>query len=119
MNTSSNGKAGRVLVVGSSGKFAGLVVPELAKRGVKVRGLVRKRSESDGVIANGASEIAIGDLSNQQSMKSAFEGVESVFYIAPAFIPNEAEVGKANVRAAKRSWRTPLRLFVCNSSNSQ
>ena len=88
------------------------MVPELAKRGVKVRGLVRKSGESDGALANGASEIAIGDLSNQQSMKSAFEGVESVFYMAPAFIPNEAEVGKANVRAAREAG---VRRFVFSS----
>ena len=112
MNTSSNDRAGRVLVIGSSGKFAGLVVPELAKRGVKVRGLVRKNNESDRVIANGASEIAIGDLSNQQSMKAAFETVESVFYIGPAFISNEAEVGRANVRAAREAG---VRRFVFSS----
>lgn len=78
-----------MLVVGSAGKFAGLVVPELVRRGARVRGLVRKSSESDGVINRGAAEIAVGDLTDPSSMEAAFAGIDSVFYIAPAFIRDE------------------------------
>jgi uncharacterized protein YbjT (DUF2867 family) len=107
-----NQKPGTVLVVGSSGKFAGLVVPELAKRGVKIRGLVRKSSESDEVIEKGASEIAVGNLADPRSMNQALRGVDSVFYISPAFIPDEAEIGRANVKAAKDAG---VRRFVFSS----
>jgi short subunit dehydrogenase-like uncharacterized protein len=33
-------KNSTILAVGATGQFAGLVVPELAKRGAKVRGLI-------------------------------------------------------------------------------
>lgn len=101
MKTTAASSSGAVLVVGSSGKFAGLVVPELVKRGARVRGLVRKSSESDGVIDRGAAEIAVGDLTDPSSMEAAFEGIDSVFYIAPAFIQDEVNIGRATVRAAK------------------
>jgi uncharacterized protein YbjT (DUF2867 family) len=34
-----------ILAVGAAGNFAGLVVPALAERGVKVRGLVRMQGK--------------------------------------------------------------------------
>ena len=88
------------LTIGADGKFAGLVVPALAARGVRVRGLIRDPSKADEVRASGAAEIAVGDLRDPASMARALEGVTSVFYIAPAFLPVEAEVGAALVAAA-------------------
>ena len=102
----------KVLAVGASGKFAGLVIPELAKRGVEVRGLVRESNEEDEVRQHGASEIAVADLRDRASMDAALQGIDSVFYIAPAFMPNEAEVGKGVVEAAKQAG---VRRFVFSS----
>lgn len=89
-----------ILAVGADGKFAGLVVLELAARGARVRGLVRKAEAADAVRSHGAAEIAIGDLRDRASMERALEGVASVFYIVPAFLPDEADVGRALVDAA-------------------
>ena len=52
---------------------------------------------------NGAEEVAVGDLTDRGSLDAALAGVDSVFYIAPAFIPDEAEIGKGMVEAAKRA----------------
>ena len=81
------------LTIGADGKSAGLVVPALASHGARVRGLVRDAGKADAVRASGAVEIAIGDLRDAASMARALESVTSVFYIAPAFLPSEAEVG--------------------------
>lgn len=101
-----------VLAVGASGKFAGLVVPELVKRGAKVRGLVRDEKHVDEVRRNGAQEVAIGDLTDRASLDAALEGVDAVFYIAPAFLPDEANVGKGMVQAAQVAG---VRRFVFSS----
>ena len=90
-----------VLAVGAAGPFAGLVVPELAKRGAKVRGLIRHPEQEAAVRAAGATEVALGDLTDPASVAAALEGVERVFYIAPAFLPDQAKVGVAFVAAAK------------------
>ena len=98
-----------VLAVGAAGSSASLVVPELARRGARVRGLIRNLEQGDAVRENGAAEVAVGDLRDQASLVAALENVDSVFYIAPAFIPDEAEVGWGVVDAAKRA---DVRRFV-------
>jgi uncharacterized protein YbjT (DUF2867 family) len=101
-----------VLAVGAAGKFAGLVVPELVKRTVKVRGLVSHGDAVGPAKARGAQEVVVGDLRDASSLRLALKGVDSVFYIAPAFLPKEAEVGKAFVEEAKRAG---VRRFVFSS----
>jgi len=90
-----------ILAVGAAGPFAGLVVPELAKRGAHVRALIRDPRQEVALRSRGASDIAVGDLTNVESMKAALEGVDRAFYIGPAFMKDGAEVGKAFVKTAK------------------
>lgn len=75
-------------------------------------GLVRQASEGGKVLSLGAAEIAVGDLGDRDSMGEALDGVGSVFYIAPAFLANEAEVGKEMVIAATKAR---VRRFVFSS----
>src|SRR5258705_8070285 len=72
-----------ILAVGAAGKFAGLVLPALAQRGAKVRGLIRRASDAEEVRAHGATDVAVGDLGDRASVKAALDGIDSVFYIAP------------------------------------
>lgn len=87
-------------MVGATGKYASLVVPELRQRGVTVRALVRNESKSGAARQQGAQEIAIGNLQDSDSLRAAASGVDGVFHINPAFAPNEAELGVAMVEAA-------------------
>ena len=91
----------KFLVVGATGKFAGLVVPELTERGATVRALVRDESKSQEARRQGATEIAIGDLNDPQSLQRAVAGVDGVFHIGPGFAPHEAEMGVHLVESAK------------------
>jgi uncharacterized protein YbjT (DUF2867 family) len=101
-----------ILAIGAAGKFAGMVVPELAKRGANIRGFVRSPVEIDATKAAGAIETVVGDLTEEASLRTAMKGVDRVFYIAPAFLPNEADVGKAVVEAAVEAG---VRRFVFSS----
>jgi uncharacterized protein YbjT (DUF2867 family) len=92
-----------VLVVGASGRFAGLVVPELVRRNATVRALVHDPAKAEKARMLGASEVAIGDLRNRRSLESAVEGVAGVFHIGPAFAPDEAAMGVAMVEAAAQA----------------
>lgn len=96
-----NGGAPVVLAVGAAGPFAGLVVPALAEHGARVRGLVRDAGTGEIVREHGAEEIAVGDLRDRSSLDAALRGVDAVFYIAPAFQEDEAELGLTMVEAAK------------------
>jgi len=91
----------KVLTIGAVGSAAGLIVPELLKRGVSVRGFVHKAEDESVARALGLSEIVVGDLANPLTVAEALAGMDAAFYIAPAFLKNEAEVGKQFVAAAK------------------
>ena len=102
----------KVLTIGAAGEYARLVVPELKKRGVTVRALVRDESEAATARERGADETATGDLQNPASLRAAAEGVEGVFHLNPAFAPDEAEMGKAMVESARAAG---VRKFVFSS----
>jgi uncharacterized protein YbjT (DUF2867 family) len=112
MNQNSESRFARILATGADGKHAGLVVPELAKRGAHVRGLLGQPDHSDRVRQSGAAEIAIGDLENPTSLQAALQGADAVFYLAPAFLPHEAELG---VRFVELAEKAGVRRFVFSS----
>ncbi|MBV8882876.1 MAG: NmrA family NAD(P)-binding protein [Chroococcidiopsidaceae cyanobacterium CP_BM_RX_35] len=93
----------KVLMVGATGRFANLVIPELKQQGVSIRALVRSKDKIDTARQQGADEAIVGDLSNADSLCVAASGMEGVFHLNPAFAPNEAELGVAMVEAAKAS----------------
>lgn len=92
-----------ILAVGAAGQFAGLAVTALSELGARVRGLVRDAEQGNQAQRLGAAEVVIGDLRDLRSVDAALAGVDAVFYIAPAFLPDEAEVGKRFVEAVERS----------------
>jgi uncharacterized protein YbjT (DUF2867 family) len=101
-----------VLVVGATGKFARWVVPELIRRNARVRALARTPLQGEAAIARGAAEFALGDLRQASSLARALDGVDGVFYIGPAFAPDEAAMGVAMVEAAERAG---VKKFVFSS----
>jgi uncharacterized protein YbjT (DUF2867 family) len=105
-------KPSRVLVFGAAGGNAGEVVPALARRGVPVRGFVRHEEQGQAVRQHGADQVAVGDLDEQDSIRAALDGADAVFYIAPAFLRSEADVGQAVVAAAAQAG---VRRFVFSS----
>ena len=90
----------KVLAVGATGKFAGLVVPALARRGVEVRALVHDQAKADTAVAGGAAETVLADLRDLDSLRAAASGVEGVFHITPAFAPDAETLGLNMVRAS-------------------
>ena len=91
----------RVLMIGATGKYAHHVLPELKKRGIKVRALVRNSGSERRARENGADETAFGDLQDARGLISAAVGVDGVFHIGPAFAPRESDMGVTMVEAAR------------------
>jgi uncharacterized protein YbjT (DUF2867 family) len=78
--------ASNVVAVSTAGKFAGLVMREVARRGAAVRGLVKNKNQVDAVRQRGVAEVTVGDLGNQTSVCIALAGAGSVFYMSPRFL---------------------------------
>ena len=91
----------KVLMIGATGAYAGMVLPELKGRGVFVRALARDNANADKARQKGADETVLGDLTDPHSLRAAADGMDGVFHINPAFAPHEAELGVAMVKAAK------------------
>jgi uncharacterized protein YbjT (DUF2867 family) len=108
----ASSKPSRVLAFGAAGSAAGEVIPALAARDVPVRGFVRHEEQRQAVLGRGADQVALGDLGDRDSIQAALDGVDAVFYLAPAFLPDEAEVGQAVVAAAAGAG---VRRFVFSS----
>lgn len=92
----------KVLAVGAAGDAAGMVVPELVKRGISVRGLVHSEEKEAKAMDAGAAETVVADVSDLDALTKAAQGVDGVFGIIPVFQPNEADIGVNIVRAAER-----------------
>jgi uncharacterized protein YbjT (DUF2867 family) len=99
----------KVLMIGATGEYAGLVVPELKQRGAMIRALVRDESKSEAARQQGADETVIGDLHDPNSLRAAAGGVDAVFHINPAFAPDESDLGVTMVEAARAAG---VRKFV-------
>lgn len=93
----------RILSIGAAGAKAGMVVEALACRGAYVRGLVRHIEQRDAVLASGAREVMVGDLTEPDTLARALDGIDAVFYIAPAFIADEADLGRRFVEMARKA----------------
>jgi uncharacterized protein YbjT (DUF2867 family) len=91
----------RVLAVGSTGQFAGLVVPALLSRGVQVRAFVHDPGKRGRARDAGADQAVAGDLRDPASVRAALDGADGVFLIIPAFAPDSAALGTGVVTAAQ------------------
>jgi uncharacterized protein YbjT (DUF2867 family) len=91
----------RVLAVGATGQFAGLVVPALVAKGLQVRALVHDPTKADRVRELGAQETVAGDLRDRVSIDAVLDGVDAVFHITPAFAQDATELGVSMVEAAR------------------
>ncbi len=90
----------KVLAVGAAGASAGLVVSALTRKGVSVRGLVHNAGKADSARRNGAEETVVADLDDRAALREAVRGVDAVFHIIPAFVPDEAATGVTLVEVA-------------------
>lgn len=101
----------KVLMIGATGAYAGLVLPELKKRAVTVVALVQDEAKSKMAKEAGADETVIGSLDNRASLLTAAKGIDGVFHIIPAF-HNEIVAGVNMVDAAKAAG---VKKFVITS----
>ena len=76
----------RVLVTGATGFTGGHVARSLARRGHRVRGLVRPASrEWAARLSESDVEVALGDLTDAGSLAPACAGVDVVYHIAATY----------------------------------
>ena len=92
-----------ILVTGAAGKTGLAVVEQLSTLGQPVRALVRTSASEQALLEVGAREAVSGDLRDAGRIRTAMEGVGSVYHIPPNMHPDEFEIGKVVIEAARAS----------------
>ena len=90
-----------VLVTGAAGKTGRAVIKSLTKQGQSVRAFIHKPEQSASVTKAGAEEVCIGDIRNETDLGHACHGIRAVYAIIPNMCPDESEVGKGVLNAAR------------------
>lgn len=93
----------KVLAIGATGQFAGLVVPALVDAGLQVRAAVHDPAKAGIGSARQAHETVQLDLRDPAGLDAALAGVDGAFLITPAFAPDATRLGLAFVEAAQRA----------------
>lgn len=89
-----------ILVTGASGKTGQRAVAAIAKRGGKVRALVRRSDAGAALQQAGAAEIALGDMMDRDSLRRAMTGAGQVLHICPPMHPQEDAIARTMIELA-------------------
>jgi len=101
----------KILMIGATGQFAGLVLPMLKKQGHIIHALVQNEEKGKDAMKHGADQYVIGSLYDPESLTTAAQGMDGVFHIIPAF-EREVEAGLNMVNAARQAG---VKKFVFSS----
>lgn len=111
----------RCLVTGATGFVGSWLADRLLADGAKVRCLVRPASQHR-LHSAGHIEVALGDITEPDSLPAALDGVDLVFHIAGLIkAPRESDyfrvnyLGTINLLEACRAARRPPRIVVVSS----
>lgn len=92
-----------ILVTGASGKTGRAVVSVLARAGALTRALVRHPSQIERLNKLGAREVLAADMFLTREIRRAVENVVAVYHICPNVHPDEVEIGRTVITAAKEA----------------
>jgi uncharacterized protein YbjT (DUF2867 family) len=95
-----------ILITGATGNIGGEVIEHLLPKQVPIRGLVRDRTNASKLADRGV-DLAVGDLSQPDTLISALQGIETAFLVLPN-LPNQVELECGFIDAAKRSGVTHI-----------
>jgi len=100
-----NPDIGKILVTGASGYIGGRLVPELIARGYHVRIMVRAESPEYNERWPGV-EIAVADALKAESLKSALDGIYTIYYLIHSLLLGPRDFASADIQSAKNIRET-------------
>lgn len=101
-----------ILVTGAAGKTGRAVVQALIARGVPVKALVHRPEQTRILSGLGVVEVSTGNLCHSDTVQTAVQGVQAIYYICPNVHPDELAIGKNLITSARS---TGIEHFVYHS----
>ena len=93
----------KVLVTAAAGRQGKFVIPKLSAAGHTVRAARLTAGKDEELMALGADEVFVGDMSDLDTYCRALEGCDTVYHVGPGEIEREKECGMAMIEAARRN----------------
>jgi len=91
-----------ILITGAGGKTGRSLIKALSKL-ESVCAFVRREEDAATVAELGAQKAVVGDMGDQKAIRSAMQGVRSVYHICPNMSPDEAVIGKLAIDEARKA----------------
>jgi len=97
----------RCLVTGATGYIGGRLAPRLLDRGLAIRAMARNPNKLESAGWRDRAEVVRGDLGDPDSLTTAFDGIDVVYYLvhsmgtSPDFVAEEARSARNVVAAAR------------------
>jgi NAD(P)H dehydrogenase (quinone) len=101
-----------ILITGAGGKTGKAVVKALAKKGARVRALIRRAEHAAELQSAGAAEISVGSFEDAGALARAAAGVEAIYHICPNVSREEVAYARAVAAAAQANG---VKRFVYHS----
>ena len=99
----------RCMVTGATGYIGGRLAPRLLEGGLAIRAMARNPNKLESAGWRDRAEVVRGDLGDPDSLTTAFDGIDVVYYLvhsmgtSPDFVAEEARSARNVVAAARRS----------------
>ena len=99
----------RCMVTGATGYIGGRLAPRLLEGGRAIRAMARNPNKLESAGWRDRAEVVRGDLGDPDSLTTAFDGIDVVYYLvhsmgtSPDFVAEEARSARNVVAAARRS----------------
>jgi len=91
-----------ILITGAGGKTGRTLIKVLSKV-ESVCAFVHREAHVLVAKSLGAEKVIVGDMHDESAIHSAMQGVRSVYHICPNMNPDEVEIGKLVIDAARES----------------
>ncbi|MYE48577.1 MAG: NAD(P)H-binding protein, partial [Gammaproteobacteria bacterium] len=90
-----------ILLTAANGKTGRAVLKALANRGADVKVFLRDEAQWPALNELGASSFAVGDMEDAATIGAAMESCDGIIHIGPPMHPNEVEITRRFIDAAK------------------
>ena len=90
-----------ILVTGASGQVGRHLLQALSVKGIDTRAWIHSKRNEEKVLAAGAKEVYIGELTSRADAVEAMKGIDTVYYICNTANPQEDEIGVSLIETAK------------------
>jgi uncharacterized protein YbjT (DUF2867 family) len=92
-----------LLLTGANGRTGRAILSSMTKHSIPVRAFIRDAKQHDELIALGATDCVVGDMSDPDSIARAVDGVGKILHIGPPMHKDELAITSRFVDAAKGS----------------